>query len=137
MDVRSCSCSCFEGHWRPECWGRYIANLPRPGADGSIQIPSEPGLGVQIDWGIIARFGKRIYHGTQVSVSRFVLFERGMKNALYLKKKRQEKSRPATPSGVCTAKGAILVRISLTHTWSIRQLYRPFRRSSVTGVLKR
>ncbi|NUM53206.1 MAG: mandelate racemase/muconate lactonizing enzyme family protein [Candidatus Hydrogenedentes bacterium] len=80
----------LEGNWKPEYWGRYVRDLPGPGPDGRIAIPNAPGLGVQIDWDVVARFGKRIYHGTQGRVSRYVLFDRGLKNALYLKKKRNE-----------------------------------------------
>ena len=78
----------LEGLWNPYCWGRYLKNLPVPDADMRIKIPDAPGLGVDVDWKIIRKFGKRIFHGTQSSVSRFILFDRGLKNALHLKEKK-------------------------------------------------
>jgi len=80
----------LEGHWRPEHWGRYVKNLPKPDEDGRIRIPDGPGLGVEVDWDVIRRFGKRVYHGTQSSVSRFVLFDRGWKNTMLLKEKKEQ-----------------------------------------------
>jgi hypothetical protein len=56
-----------------------------PDEDGRIVVPEGPGLGVEIDWDVIRRFGKRIFHGTRSSVGRYVLFDRGLKGALYLK----------------------------------------------------
>jgi D-galactarolactone cycloisomerase len=79
----------LEGAWKAEFWGRYIKDFPEPGPEASMTIPDRPGLGVDIDWDVVRRFGKRIYHGTPGRVSRYVLFDRGLKAALELKKKKE------------------------------------------------
>ncbi|MBI2435726.1 MAG: mandelate racemase/muconate lactonizing enzyme family protein [Candidatus Hydrogenedentes bacterium] len=79
----------LEGPWKPAYWGRYIKDLPQRTDNGRIAIPDGPGLGVEIDWDIIRRFGKRIYHGTKRTVSLHVLIDRGLKATLHLKKKRE------------------------------------------------
>lgn len=79
----------LEGNWKPEYWGGYVRNLPMPDGEGRIRIPDNPGLGVELDWDVIRRFGKRVYHGTESSVGRTVLFDRGLKGALYLKGKKE------------------------------------------------
>ena len=77
-----------EGHWKPDAWARFIkGGFPRDN-DGRIRIPDGPGLGVEIDWAVIRRFGKRIYHGTPGSVARQALMDRGLKQAMYLKGKK-------------------------------------------------
>jgi len=80
----------FEGHWQPQSWARFIKNGFSPDQDGRIKIPDEPGLGVEIDWEVIKRFGKRIYLGTPATVAINTLMDRGLKQALYLKKKKEE-----------------------------------------------
>ena len=78
----------LEGHWRPEYWARFIKGGFAPDKDGRIRIPDEPGLGVEIDWDVIGRFGKRIYKGTPGNVAYHALFDRGWKQAMYLKEKK-------------------------------------------------
>jgi D-galactarolactone cycloisomerase len=78
----------LEGHWKPETWARFIkGGFPRD-KEGRIKIPDKPGLGVEIDWDVIRRFGKRIYHGTPATVSYNALLDRGFKQALYLRDKK-------------------------------------------------
>jgi len=78
----------LEGHWKPEHWARFIKNCFTPDADGRIQIPDEPGLGVELDWDVIQRFGKRIYRGTPANVAYHAVLDRGLKQAMYLKDKK-------------------------------------------------
>lgn len=80
----------LEGSWKPEYWARFVKGGFKPDQEGRIRIPDEPGLGVEIDWDIIKRFGKRIYKGTAGTVARATLLDRGLKQALYLKKKKNE-----------------------------------------------
>jgi len=80
----------LEGHWKPEYWARFIKGGFFPDKDGRIQIPDKPGLGIEIDWDVIRRFGKRIYKGTPGSVSYNALVDRGWKQAMYLKGKKAE-----------------------------------------------
>ena len=79
-----------EGHWKPEYWNRFIKQDFTPKADGTIDIPDRPGLGVDVDWDVIRRFGKRIYSGTKASVGIETLKERGLKMTKYLKAKKAE-----------------------------------------------
>lgn len=80
----------LEGHWKPEHWGRFIKGGFRPDKDGRIAIPESPGLGIEIDWDVIKQFGKRIYRGTPGNVAYQALADRGLKQAIYLKKKKAE-----------------------------------------------
>lgn len=79
----------LEGHWKPEYWARFIRGGFLPDHEGRINIPDGPGLGVDIDWDVIRRFGKRFYRGTATTVAYRALRDRGMKQALYLKKKKE------------------------------------------------
>ncbi len=79
-----------EGHWQPEYWARFIKGGFARDENGRIRIPNAPGLGVEIDWNIIRRFGKRIYRGTPGNVSYKAVLDRGVKQAMYLKEKKAE-----------------------------------------------
>jgi L-alanine-DL-glutamate epimerase-like enolase superfamily enzyme len=79
-----------EGHWKPEYWARFIKGGFTPDQEGRIPIPDRPGLGIDIDWDVIRRFGKRIYRGTAATVAYHTLLDRGLKQAMYLKKKKRE-----------------------------------------------
>lgn len=81
----------LEGNWNPSVWGAFIKNLPVPGREGKIDIPEEPGLGIEIDMDIIRKFGRRVYHGTKSSISRHILLDRGLSMALELKKKKEKR----------------------------------------------
>ena len=78
----------LEGHWKPEVWARFIkGGFPRD-RDGRIRIPEAPGLGVEIDWDVIRKFGKRVYCGTPANVAYQAVRDRGLKQAMYLKEKK-------------------------------------------------
>jgi L-alanine-DL-glutamate epimerase-like enolase superfamily enzyme len=89
----------LEGNWKPEYWSRFIKGGFFPDKDGKIKIPDAPGLGVEIDWKVMRKFGKRIYHGSPGKVSIATLADRGLKQSLYLKaKKEQQAERTAKAS---------------------------------------
>ena len=80
----------LEGNWTADAWARFVkGGFPR-NEDGRIKIPDKPGLGVDIAWDVIRRFGKRIYRGTSATVGISALRDRGFKQAMYLKKKKDE-----------------------------------------------
>ncbi len=80
----------FEGNWKQEYWARFIKGGFAPDKEGRIKIPDGPGLGIEIDWDVIRRFGKRIYRGTAATVAYNTLLDRGLKQTMYLKKKKKE-----------------------------------------------
>jgi len=80
----------LEGNWKPEYWARFIKGGFTPDKEGRIIIPDRPGLGIEIDWDVIRRFDKRIYRGTPGTVAASALLDRGLKQTLYLKKKKEE-----------------------------------------------
>jgi len=80
----------LEGNWKPEYWARFIKGGFTPDKEGRIKIPDGPGLGIQIDWDIINRFGKRVYVGTATTAACQALLDRGFKQTMYLKKKKEE-----------------------------------------------
>lgn len=77
-----------EGPWNPQNWARFIKGGFPLDQDGRINIPDGPGLGIEIDWDVIRRFGKRFYRGTATSVAVHTVLDRGLKQALYLSKKK-------------------------------------------------
>ncbi|MGD2035215.1 MAG: mandelate racemase/muconate lactonizing enzyme family protein [Bacteroidales bacterium] len=80
----------LEGYWKPEYWARFVKGGFVPDREGRIKIPEGPGLGIEIDWKVIRRFGKRIYRGTPGNVALNALLDRGLKQSLYLKGKKAE-----------------------------------------------
>ena len=80
----------LEGNWNADAWARFIkGGFPRD-IEGRIKIPDSPGLGIEIDWDVIRRFGKCIYKGTSNTVSIGALRDRGFRQAMYLKKKKSQ-----------------------------------------------
>ena len=86
----------IEGNWRYEHWNRFIKTDLRPRSDGAIKIPAAPGLGVEIDMPVIKKFGKLVYRGNKKQVALFTLFDRGFKQAMYLKGKKEVQAATAT-----------------------------------------
>jgi len=80
----------LEGNWKQEYWARFIKGGFVPDKEGRIKIPDGPGLGIEIDWDVIGRFSKRIYRGTNATIAYNTLLDRGLKQAMYLKKKKKE-----------------------------------------------
>jgi len=80
----------LEGNWTPDCRARFIRGGFTPDNEGRIKIPDGPGLGIEIDWEVIRRFGKRIFKGTNSTLTYHTLLDRGLKQSLYLKSKKKE-----------------------------------------------
>lgn len=76
-------------HYRPEQYARWLKGGIVRDQDGRIHIPNEPGIGIQIDWDVLRKYGRRLYAGTKTSMGASMLFEQGWKEARYLAKKRQ------------------------------------------------
>jgi hypothetical protein len=79
----------LEGPWRPEAWGRFLKNPPGKDAEGRIHLPEEPGLGVEVDWDVVGRFGRRVYDGSALKVAMAALRDRGLHAARALKDKKE------------------------------------------------
>jgi hypothetical protein len=60
--------------------------------DGTIDVPQAPGLGLQIDEGLLRRHGKRFHVATPLRVAVKTIREKGLKAAMTLKKARNSAS---------------------------------------------
>jgi D-galactarolactone cycloisomerase len=79
----------YDVNWQPQQWACFLdTNFPRE-PDGRIRIPDAPGLGVEIDWSIVRRFGERIYEGTPRSVAVATVRDIGVREAMSLQRRRQ------------------------------------------------
>jgi L-alanine-DL-glutamate epimerase-like enolase superfamily enzyme len=79
----------YDVEWEPHQWAPFIKGGFRREADGTVAIPDAPGLGVELDWGVLERFGQRLYHGTRATVAARALADYGVHEALYLKGKKE------------------------------------------------
>ncbi|MDI1445350.1 enolase C-terminal domain-like protein [Polyangium sp. 6x1] len=77
-------------YWQMPQWARFIRNGILRDAEGRLRIPDEPGLGVEIDWEVIARFGKRIDVITKASLAAWTVLDHGWREAVYLRNKKRE-----------------------------------------------
>lgn len=75
--------------WRPEQWACFLETSFQRDPDGGLRIPDAPGLGVEIDWDIVRRFGERIYEGTPLSVAIETVRDIGVREAMSLRERRQ------------------------------------------------
>jgi D-galactarolactone cycloisomerase len=62
-------------------------------ADGTIDVPQGPGLGLRIDDKLLRRYGKRFHVATPLRVAVKTIREKGFKSAMTLKKARQAAER--------------------------------------------
>ena len=60
--------------------------------DGKIQVPQEPGLGIQINKRLLRRYGKRFYVASPFRIALKTVREKGFKTAMELKKKKEGSS---------------------------------------------
>jgi L-alanine-DL-glutamate epimerase-like enolase superfamily enzyme len=89
----------IEGPWRPEVWSRFLKNPPLADAEGRIHLPDGPGLGVEVDWDVVSRFGRRVYDGSALKVAMAALRDRGLHAARALKEKKDaQRARSAKAS---------------------------------------
>jgi hypothetical protein len=58
-------------------------------ADGTLDVPQAPGLGLQVDERLLRRHGKRFHVSTPTRVALHTLREKGLKSALTLRKAKQ------------------------------------------------
>ena len=59
-------------------------------SDGTIAIPQEPGLGVNIDERLLKKYGTRFYVATPLRVAINTIREKGLRTALELRKRKAE-----------------------------------------------
>jgi L-alanine-DL-glutamate epimerase-like enolase superfamily enzyme len=59
-------------------------------ADGTIDVPQSPGLGLQVDEKLLRRYGKRFHVSTPTRVALHTIREKGLKSALALKKAKEQ-----------------------------------------------
>ena len=57
--------------------------------DGTIAVPQEPGLGLNIDLKKLKRYGTRFYKGSRLSIAVNTIRQKGLKTALEIKKKKK------------------------------------------------
>ena len=62
---------------------------PLADRDGKIRIPDAPGLGVEVDWDVVERFGRRVYDGTAMKVGVATLADRGLHATRALRAKKE------------------------------------------------
>jgi hypothetical protein len=58
-------------------------------ADGTIDVPQSPGLGLQVDERLLRRHGKRFHVSTPTRVALHTIREKGLKSALALRKAKE------------------------------------------------
>jgi D-galactarolactone cycloisomerase len=59
-------------------------------ADGTLEVPQSPGLGLQVDERLLRRYGKRFHVSTPTRVALHTIREKGLRSALALKKAKQD-----------------------------------------------
>lgn len=79
----------YDAHWRPDQYARFLKTKIERDKDGRIRIPEEPGLGVEVDWDVIRRFGERVYSGSKMNIATSALREQGLREAKYLAGKKK------------------------------------------------
>jgi len=77
-----------EPSWIPEFRDGIIAPI-RPDADGLLHPFTRPGLGFEIDQGLLRKYGKRFFKLTEFGLKFKVIREKGLRTALALKKKKE------------------------------------------------
>ncbi|MRG92071.1 mandelate racemase/muconate lactonizing enzyme family protein [Polyangium spumosum] len=77
-------------YWQMPQWARFLRHGFARDDAGRIRIPDEPGLGVEIDWEVIGRFGKRIDVVTKASLAAWTVLDHGWREAVYLRNKKRE-----------------------------------------------
>lgn len=79
----------YDELWEPKHWACFLRGGLSRAEPSQLRIPDAPGLGIELDWDVIERFGKRVYLGTQASVAARTVREYGLREALYLRKARR------------------------------------------------
>lgn len=79
--------------WIPEVRDGILKEPFIPDKNGRLKIPEKPGLGFEIDRKALARFGRRFFRMTTMRLVYYVIKDKGLKTALELKRKKEERSR--------------------------------------------
>jgi L-alanine-DL-glutamate epimerase-like enolase superfamily enzyme len=75
--------------WVPEARDGILAEPIRPPSDGTVAVPEEPGLGIQIDEEKLARYGEKYAEITPRGVGLKTVREKGLLAALKLARRRR------------------------------------------------
>jgi L-alanine-DL-glutamate epimerase-like enolase superfamily enzyme len=79
--------------WTPELRDGLLAEPVLADADGTIAVPRKPGLGIEIDDGMLARHGEKFFDMTTRGIAIKTIREKGLFTALRLaRKKRRRKA---------------------------------------------
>ncbi|MFO0563929.1 MAG: enolase C-terminal domain-like protein, partial [Polyangiales bacterium] len=78
----------YDDDWEPQHWAPFIKGHFARSSENTIEIPEGPGLGVELDWSVLERFGQRVYHGSRATVAARAVADFGVREALYLKEKK-------------------------------------------------
>ncbi len=66
-------------------FSRFLKKKWTVDREGRIKIPDEPGLGMEVDWDVVRRFGRRVFRGDERSIALRALVERKLSVALELR----------------------------------------------------
>jgi L-alanine-DL-glutamate epimerase-like enolase superfamily enzyme len=77
------------GSWTPE-FRDGILQSPIIPKDGYLELPHEPGLGVQLDWDKVKKFGTKFFEMSEGGLKRKVIKEKGLFTALRLKRRKDK-----------------------------------------------
>lgn len=81
-----------------ENFSRFLRRKWAIDAEGRVRIPDEPGLGMEVDWSVVRRFGRRLYRGDRRSVGWKTLLDRKFRVALELRREIADRERAARPA---------------------------------------
>jgi D-galactarolactone cycloisomerase len=76
-----------EPSWIPELREGIIAPI-LPDENGQLQPFTRPGLGFEIDKGLLKKYGKRFFRLTETKLKMKIIREKGLKAALNIKKRK-------------------------------------------------
>ena len=75
--------------WAPEARDGILVEPIRVDAAGTVAVPQEPGLGIQIDEDKLARYGEKYFEITSRGIAMKTIREKGLFTALKLARKRK------------------------------------------------
>ncbi len=81
-----------EPSWIPEFRDGIIEPI-LPDQEGMLQPFTKPGLGFEIDKGLLKEYGRRFFKMTETRLKLKVIREKGLKAALALKKRKDHQGR--------------------------------------------
>jgi L-alanine-DL-glutamate epimerase-like enolase superfamily enzyme len=75
--------------WVPEVRDAILERPVQVRADGTVEVPREPGLGLRVDPRKLRRFGRRFYTMSSTKLAVQTIRKKGLRTALELKRKKQ------------------------------------------------